>query len=301
MKKYLFLFLAFITFISCNKKDEGEPIVTNSKRPHIVSYFENDGLKSKMEYVYVDHKIAAVNDITPIEEGSFYYGYKYEFNYQLPKITLNLHISYNENWNHFADIVYAYSNSRISQIDIYTGDLGLDQINESQIFTYDNNQLNLAITMNNSGDGMKMTGKRDYAYENQKLKRCNYYSHSNSDDWWVHRFQSYTYLQNKIEVSTIRQVDSMYFDQVVHTFEEDRLIHSKFYGRNINDELEFSREIFYMYDTEGYLIEERTEKDGDVFIAKIEYELGEDNLDLFFSPENQINNILNPFNFQFDK
>jgi len=301
MKKYLYLFLVFITLISCQKNDQEDSLISNSKRPHIVSYFENGNILNKMEYKYVGDQIASVHDITPIADSSYYSGFKYEFDYRLPVLTLSLHTSYNGHWTHFSDITYSYTNARLDQIDIYGGELGIGQIIESQVFSYDNNRLVLTIIEKDFGDGMKMTGKRDYAYENQKLKRCNYYSHSNSEDWWVHRYQSYIYSENHVEVSTIRQADSLYFDKITHTFDNNQLVYSEYLSRNIHDELEYWQEVFYTYDTDGYLIEEKTEKDDDTFITTIEYELGKDNLDLFNSPENQIYEFWNPFNFQFDK
>lgn len=300
MKKYIYLFLVIVTVISCKKDDDPETSKSNSKRPHITSYFKNGDLETKLEYIYNSDQISEIKDITPVIEGEMQLQYKYEFDYQLPVISINLNINYNADWTHFAKANYVINNSKVSRFDMYVAP-DFVQIKESEVYTYENNLLILAESKNDLGNGLQTTEKRDYEYENQRLLKCNYYSHSNSDDWWVHRFQSYTYTTNHIEVSTIRQVDSLYWDKVINTFEDDRLIHSEFYGRNIYDELEFSREIFFLYDTDGNLIEQQTEEDNDIYITKFEYELGKDNLDLFRNPESQIYEFSSIFNFQFDK
>lgn len=299
MKKCIYLFLVIITIVSCKKDDDPEVIENNSKRPHIVSNYKNGDLETKLEYIYNSDQLSEIKDITPVIEGAMQLQYKYELVYQMPVISLDLHIGYNGDLTHFAKFNYVYNNSKLSQLDLYRGP-EFDQIEESQIYTYENNLLVLAETKKDLGAGMQLTGRRDFEYENQRLKKCNYYSQSNSDDWWVHRFQSYIYEENQIEVSTIRQVDSLYWDKVINTFEGDKLIHSEFYGRNIYDELEYSREMFFVYDTEGYLLEQRTEEDNDVFIVNFEYESGEDNLDLFSNPESQIYEFSSLFNFKFD-
>ena len=301
MKKYLTILLSILLLISCSKDEDIEVEESNSKRPHITSYYKNGLLESKLEYVYNNNQLVEIIDITPVQEGSMHLSYKYEFDYKMPVVSLNLFVGYTEELTHFFRLDYIYSNSKLSQLDLSRAP-EFEQVTESQFYTYSNNQLVLIESKTDFGSGMELRDKIDYEYDDsQRIKRCNYYEHSDLEGWWIHRFQSYTYNTNQVEVSTIREIDSLYFDKVVNNFEGEKLTHTEFYGRNFDDELEFTKEIFFDYDEEGYLIEERKKEGVNTFVTEIEYEPGKDNLDLFSNPESEIYEFSNPFGFQFDK
>lgn len=295
MKNYLLILSLVSVLFSCNKPDDGdEPVEETSFRVTKATFYDR-GVESEMsEYIYTDNKLTKWKMYLNGGNDEWVLFAIADFKYSTPYVIMNARSQIGGKSHFIIKFEYKIINGKMVEFLEYRSDSLVP--NNRYSYTYNGNNLVSYLREMYEDGHARETEKREYIWENSKLKTCKIYYEPS--DWYVHFTENYFYKDNTFEMITYRIVDSLIFSKEVNTLSNGRVAIREYYSPFNTGNLDYKGKKEFFFSTDSYLIEEHSDVRNDDEMYKYVYEKGRGNISWFTLPDEHVQQTPMPQKFR---